>query len=465
MSKPNAADLSKIFSTLENVEESQLEFLIENSRLIELKQDDTLYRPNEDANDMHLMLEGRIRIYAIQNDEVREFFILTKGDITSILPYSRMEKHIGYAVALEDSRLLAFPRDKMTELIQGNYELTEALVHLMSTRIREFTTSRLQNEKMMALGKLSAGLAHEMNNPSAAIVRSSKALLDHLKQRPEQFKRVMEIHASPIEIEAVSKVLFSRLDAENTQKLSLMERQDLEDDLTDCLLDFDVPNAEEIAENLVDFRFSCDDLQKLQQITLDDFPTMITWMNENLTTEKMVKEIEEASKRISELVGSVKSFTHMDRSQEKTPIDIHSGIESTLTMLNHKIRSHKVRVEKSFTEPIPSPMGNVGALNQVWTNILDNALDALEETEKGNIRIETSHDTSHAKVLIRDNGPGIASDVINRIFDPFFTTKDIGKGTGLGLEVVQNIIDQHGGQIKVTSEPGDTAFEIKLPLN
>lgn len=464
MTKPEISSLRQAFPVLDEAGDDQLRYLIDNCEYFELKQDEFLFRMEEPVRYMHLILDGSLKLFILQNERVREFTTLNKGDITSLLPYSRMVNHVAHAQALEDCLILAFPREKMPEMIRDHYELTSALVHLMSNRIKQFTTSRLQNEKMMALGKLSAGLAHEMNNPAAAIVRSSKELLKHLQQQPDYFKQIMEIDVTPDQVEQISGILFERLKSASEVRMSLMERQGLEDDLTDCLMDYEVDEPEMIAENLVDFHFSCDDLESIRKVTGKDFPAVMHWINQNMTTEKMVKEIEEAATRISGLVASVKNFTHMDRDQEKAKVDLHAGIDNTITMLNHKLKSRGIRVERKYADELPALLGKPGEMNQVWTNILDNAADALEGIINPEVVIETSASEDRVMVKIRDNGPGIPADIVDRIFDPFYTTKEAGKGTGLGLEVVKSIIEGHGGQVQVSSEPGRTEFEIRLPI-
>jgi signal transduction histidine kinase len=464
MNKPNPEDIARDFETLAFVPEEELAFLIKESELKTLEEGDYLWKPGEEARHMIMVLSGKLRIFNMQNNQMREFVVVEPGSITSLLPYSRMKNSITFGQALGTCQVLLFPKEKMSELIRENYHLTEALVHLMSTRIREFTTSRLQNEKMLALGKLSAGLAHEMNNPAAAIVRSSKELMSQLKQRPDSFKAVMSLQIDPSEVEAVSDILFERLESVQDDRLSLMQLQSLEDDLIDCLEENEVEDADLIAESLAEFRFSCDDLEQIAEVTKNNFPTVIRWVHENLTTEKMVREIEEASTRISELVKSVKSFTHMDRSPDKIKTNLRSGIDNTLTMLNHKIRKQNIRIERQYAEDLKEAQVRVGEINQVWTNILDNAIDALDGIDDPTISIETRNDQDGVLIYIRDNGPGIPEDIQDRIFDPFFTTKDVGKGTGMGLEMVKNIIDQHGGRVNLKSSPGSTQFEIKLPL-
>ena len=463
MSKPKPEAIARDFETLAFVPENELAYLIEESELRTLAEGEFLWKPGDEANSMIMVISGKLRIYTLQNNQMREFVVVEKGNITSLLPYSRMKHSIAYGQAIENCQVLMFPREKMPEMIREHYHLTEALVHLMSNRIREFTTSRLQNEKMLALGKLSAGLAHEMNNPAAAIVRSSKELMLQLKQRPETFQKVMSLRIDPTEVEQVSNILFKRLDADQTERISLMELHGLEDDLSDCLEANDVEDADLIAETLAEFRFSCDDLESILKVTNGNFPTVIRWVHENLSTEKMVREIEEASTRISELVKSVKNFTHMDRSPDKVSADLHAGLDNTLTMLNHKIRRQGIRIERQYAEDLKEAQVRVGEINQVWTNMLDNAIDALDGTKDPVISIETRNDGDAVLCYIRDNGPGIPEDIQDRIFDPFFTTKDVGKGTGMGLEMVKNIIEQHGGKVKLNSRPGATEFEIRLP--
>ncbi|MGB0178314.1 MAG: sensor histidine kinase, partial [Owenweeksia sp.] len=195
------------------------------------------------------------------------------------------------------------------------------------------------------------------------------------------------------------------------------------------------------------------------------FAPVMKWVNDNLTTERMVREIEDASTRIASLVSSVKNFTHMDRTPDKIKADIHEGIENTLVMLNHKLKKNSIRIERDFQPDLPQPKILVSELNQVWTNLIDNAIDAMEQSENAVLTLETRLDREFVRVIVRDNGSGIPDDIKNNIFDPFFTTKEIGKGTGLGLEVVKNIVNKHNGTIKVESRPGNTEFEVCIPLD
>jgi signal transduction histidine kinase len=191
----------------------------------------------------------------------------------------------------------------------------------------------------------------------------------------------------------------------------------------------------------------------------------MNWINSNMITEKMVVDIEEASKRIADLVGAVKNFTHMDQGHDKQYADVHDGIRNTLTMLQHKIHTGSVEVIKNFDTSLPPVKAMIGELNQVWTNLMDNALDAMEPAGKGTLEIKTRRDNDCVEVSIIDNGPGIPDDIKSQVFDPFFTTKEIGKGTGLGLDVVNRIVKQHRGSIKLNSVPGRTEFLVCFPID
>jgi signal transduction histidine kinase len=338
----------------------------------------------------------------------------------------------------------------------------------MTSRVREFTQLQQQNEKMMALGKLSAGLAHELNNPAAAIVRSSESLKNHLQLLPRTFKDVIAIRMTDEQVDAVNNRLFERL--RNFDKtgnsLSLMERASCEDDLTDWFDDHGIENALEIAENFVEFGFNEEDFDFfVEHIPEKDLQPVIQWINNNLVTEKMVTDIHDAAERIGKLVASVKNFTHMDRSPDKQLADLHSGIRNTLTMLNHKIKKANIQYHEEFDTNIPQVKILVSELNQVWTNLIDNALDAMEKTENPTLTIKSRAENGFIKVDIIDNGPGVPQDIQSKIFDPFFTTKEMGKGTGLGLDVVNRIVAQHNGKITLNSAPGKTDFEVCIPIN
>jgi signal transduction histidine kinase len=335
----------------------------------------------------------------------------------------------------------------------------------MSSRIRDFTSFQQQNEKMMALGKLSAGLAHELNNPATAIVRSSDSLMKHLSNTPESFKRVISLKLSDEQVDRVNDILFSKLTSPAPAKLTLRQKTELENDLLDWLEDRGIDDADEITDNLIEFGLAEEELNSIETILKgEQLEPVLLWINNVMTTERTVSDIHAASRRISELVHSIKSYSHMDRDQDKVKTDIRVGLEDTLNILVHKIKSGNVSVRESFEEELPEPAVSPGELNQVWTNIIDNAIDALEDTPSPSIEIKTHQNHDFVVVEIIDNGPGIPEDMIQSIFDPFFTTKDVGKGSGMGLDISMKIIQRHKGTLDVESNPGRTVFRVCLPI-
>ncbi|MCF0069164.1 ATP-binding protein [Dyadobacter sp. CY261] len=449
-----------------DVPENQLQWMIDRSSHYELQEGDVMTRPGEPLLGTAVVFSGRIELYRVQNNTKSIIAQLVAGAVTGMLPFSRGKIAIAYGVCLETSQLMMFPKELMRELITSHYELTQALVIVMTSRVREFTELEQQNEKMMALGKLSAGLAHELNNPAAAIVRSSASLKEHLLMQPDAFKSLLSIHLSHEEIDLINNKMVRLLGNINRPMLSMMKRSEKEDEILDWLDRNNIDGCEDIADNLVEFGVGEDDLEELKsRINHQDLSPVFTWINNSLTTERMVADIEESSKRIAQLVGSVKSFTHMDRGGEREFIDIHVGIKNTLIMLNYKLKKGNIKVTEDFDLELPPVKAMVGELNQVWTNLIDNAIDALDNQPAAELTIITRRDKEFVKVTICDNGPGVPADIRSKVFDPFFTTKSVGKGTGLGLDVVSRIVRQHHGTVTLHSNPGRTEFVVCFPFN
>jgi signal transduction histidine kinase len=464
------------FSTLENVPDSQLQWFIDRAEEITFPAGTVVYKPNEPVDYLLLLLEGRLRIDT-GGGVGDELIIYDTHSILGVLPFSRMKSIPNRMVAEKSTHILRLHRKHLHELIQMGYEFTEALVHQMTTRVRDFTKLTQQNEKMMSLGRLSAGLAHELNNPVAAVVRSTDTLKTHLRATPEAFKTVMSLKLNDEQVDSVGTFFFKKVDqqrAANRQSLTLLERSSLEDELTDWLDDhgLDDGTSLDLAGPLVEFGFTVDDLDWiLEKLGDDNLLGVTNWLVNNLVTEKLVMDISEASKRISTLVGSIKNYTHMDRGAGKERIQLAEGIQNTLTLLDHKLKKKRITLTLNLDPTLPAVGGWAGELNQVWTNLIDNAIDAMPDGGKLEISSQPK-DPLNGKTeapefiltKVIDNGSGIPADIQEKIFEPFFTTKEIGKGTGLGLDIVQGIIKHHNGSIKVDSQPGRTEFTVCLPV-
>jgi signal transduction histidine kinase len=456
------AELKK-FPQFKSIPEEQLVWLNDNLEILEIPEGQFLFEKGNPIDELLLIFKGEFQIYILQNNTRKAFTRLNTMDVSGLLPYSRATVAGGYAVALKDSLVGKLSREKLQEMILKHYELTEVLVHEMNNRIRNMTQTEVQNEKLIALGKLSAGLAHELNNPASAMVRSADLLQKHLMGLPEHFKNVIKIKLDDAIIDSINDFMFKKL-AEKSDQLTLMESNELEDELLDWFQDCQLDDKYDLIPLLVEYQFDTNDLNHVKSLLREeDFNPILKWIVQNMTTEKTLADIKEASGRIETLVQSIKTYSYMDQSADFQLLDIHNGIQSTLNILNHKIEKKGHTLISNFSKTVPKIKGMPGELNQVWTNLIDNAIDALPQ-KGGVIEISTETKGNFVYTWIKDNGHGISEEHLNRIFEPFFTTKEIGQGTGMGLDIAMKIIKQHNGNLKATSKQGETIFEVCLPI-
>jgi signal transduction histidine kinase len=317
-------------------------------------------------------------------------------------------------------------------------------------------------EKMATLGTLSAGVAHELNNPAAAATRGSEQLRDALVQLDEAFVPMSQLCHQPGRMEQLHELtLLLRDRAERRMTVDAVARSDRESRVEEWLDERGVPDAWEFAPAIVHLGFTDDELASLETTWGLDIATVVRWMARSQPVYTLVKEIREACSRISEIVKALKTYSFLGQAPVR-PVDIAEGLESTLVMLRSKLKAG-ITVTKDFDPSVPPVEGFGSELNQVWTNLIDNAADAMGG--RGTLTLRTRHDGDVISVEFEDSGPGIPDDTIGRIFDPFFTTKAVGSGTGLGLATAQSIIEKrHRGTIRVTSRPGCTRFTVLLPV-
>lgn len=450
---------------LSRVPAAQLQWMIDRAEIRHLEPGAPLFERAEPSMHLYILLEGGVRIWFEQGNTAREIGRLLPGEITGVLPYSRMQSATADGIAFVPTQVLALHREHFPDMIRSQQDLTEALVHVMMNRVRTFTTLQAQNEKLMALGKISATLAHELNNPASAVVRSANELERHLAYLPDNFKRVISIRMEDEQVDRVNELLFERIREAQPDRPRDSARRRQEEALCEWLEDKGFNDYDEYAELLGAYDFRVEDLELVETQTGErDLLPVLHWIINNLTTEKLVNEIQIASRRISELVGAVKNYSHMDSSHDRRPVDLHEGIRMTATILKGKFRHARVELVEQFDPNLPQVPAYPGELNQVWTNLIDNALDALEGRENARITVSTCRLGNTVEVRIEDNGPGIPPDVQQRIWEPFYTTKPAGKGTGLGLDVVRKIVDQHRATIALESEPGRTQFRLVFPV-
>jgi signal transduction histidine kinase len=439
--------------------EDQIEWFIGHSQELTLKSGDSFMHQGEPADAMLVVLEGQSQARGEIGGEV--VTIMGKaGDVTGVLPYSRMKEFPITGRAITDSRLLRFPSSSFNDLVQKMPELAGRLVALMSDRIRETTRREQQKDRLVGLGKLSAGLAHELNNPASAAKRAASQLRELLMRIKEAAHQLGARDLTPAQKGEIDRLEMSLL-TNDAPPPDTLTASLLEDQLDALLRSHGLSDLWQLSAALARKSAQPALLESLfDSLDAETARAALVRISSLLEVWSLLNEIESSTSRISDLVRAIKEYTYMDQSPVQN-VDIVRSLETTLTILNHKLKKG-VKVEREY-QPMPLLVDSFGSeLNQVWTNIIDNAIDAM--SGKGELRVRTYRDDGCVVVEIRDNGPGIPENVQPHIFEPFFTTKGVGEGTGLGLDTVQRIVRKHKGSIQVTSKPGDTCFQVWLPV-
>jgi len=464
-----AADLLsefRDFPVLQGLPEEHLAWLASQAEVLEFEPGEQIFRVGDPALSMVFFLKGEIHVWRDGAGHDGPVYIGRAGEVGGVLPYSRMTHYLGTGRAILPTRVAQVSSSIFPEMLVRMPELGQRLVGAMSDRIRESTKAEQQRDRLMALGKLSAGLAHELNNPAAAARRAASSLLEALTELRDLNSR-LESHA----LSTGQRQFLNRQeetasrDAASAQPLDSLAQSEREEELASWLDRRRVEDGWKLASAFVE---SGIDLGKLDLFSeaLGDGPILgdaLKHLSATLTVTKLAQEIENSVTRISELVRAVKEYSFMDQVAQRE-IDVHQGIESTLTILGHRLKNG-ISIERAYDPALPRVCAHGTELNQVWTNLIDNAIDAMAERPDGArfLRIRTRQEPGHILVEIADSGAGIPGEIEGRVFDPFFTTKDVGEGTGLGLDIVRRIVRQHQGSIRFESKPGETTFQVRLP--
>jgi signal transduction histidine kinase len=421
---------------------------------------DAYIRAGDPAETMFVIVEGEFQARGEINGESFAF-ALTAGEVTGLLPFSRMKRTPITGRAVTNARMLHFPSTKFPQLVQRMPELTTRLVGMMSDRIRETTRVEQQRDRLAALGKLSAGLAHELNNPASAAKRAASQLRQVLKKIKDASHELGRRDLTPSQKAEIDTLEASFLRPDEAPPEAITA-SDIEDQIDSLLRSHGQNDLWQLSADLAHRGIKPAALESLfAALDPDTARAALIRLAASVEIANLLNEVESSTSRISDLVLAIKEYTYMDQAPVQN-VDIIKSLENTLTILNHKLK-RGVEVKRDY-ERIPLLVNSFGSeLNQIWTNLIDNAIDAMGG--KGILRVHTYRDEACVVVEIGDNGPGISPEVEAHIFEPFFTTKGVGQGTGLGLDTVQRIVKKHRGTIQVTSQPGDTRFQVWLPLS
>ncbi len=420
---------------------------------------EVVFREGDEAVWMVAILAGEIR--ARRENATGRTYTLARGQVGGVLPYSRMARTSMTGRAVGATRILAIHRSQFPHLLSAIPVIGERLVGLMSDRIREVSALDQQQDKMAALGRLSAGLAHELNNPASAVLRSAEALRS-------AFRELRGMGATP-----ASSCMLGSSDglALEVSLLGLgaapvpidpIERLACEEDVANWLEARSVDAPWDVAPALVEAGVAIESLELAERsVGPENLGGLVRRLARHQQAERLIDEIELSARRISSLVDAVKQYSFMDQAPIGE-VDVHEGLNNTLLMLAHKLESKRAVVETSFDQAMTRIRAHGVELNQVWTNLIENAVDAIPYG--GSIRLCTQAQPGCIVVDVADSGTGIAPEILPRIFEPFFTTKPVGQGSGLGLDAVARIVRSHGGEIAVESAPGATHFRVTLPV-
>jgi signal transduction histidine kinase len=442
---------------------------VDGMRDLHIDKDDILVRQGEAAHFFWMLLEGEIRVYQTLSDgREAEIYKMESGNAFGELP---LLANIPNTVSLQATvpcRLLQLDEEQFWSLMTTCPEVRKAILGNMANRFQKLQSITVQQEKMASLGTLAAGLMHELNNPGSAAKRAASQLRENLMRMHEISLKFKEHELTKNQKQCMLDLQKQALTTKQALMMNSLDQSDAEEALAEWMESANIENAWKMAPTLVSIGM---DAKELEQVRKDfNGPLLseaLSWLEALVSSMQLVGTIEESIGRVTDLVHAVKSYAYEGKGQKQT-IDINNSIHATLVILGHKLREKEIEMEKNFAADLPALHCECSGLNQIWTNLLDNAIDAVPQ--HGYIGIRTwaeisTTDKAHTDLCISvsDNGSGIPLDSQPQIFDPFYTTKPVGVGTGIGLGIVQRIVDQYGGTIRFASEPGHTEFVVRLP--
>jgi signal transduction histidine kinase len=461
----SSKDILRKLPLFSGLSEEDLDELYNMSETVQAPAGTLLIEEGAMGNAMYIVLSGEFEVTKHSASAKEEVVLATvaAGEVVGEMALLEQAPRNASVRSIEDSTVLKVSQRSFQELVCASPTTILAILRTVTSRLRSTEAMLRQSEKMAELGKLAAGLAHELNNPAAAARRSATQLNECLVAWLGYANQLDKLHLDDEQMRARNDLRQDIVVRANAPvDLDPIARSDREAELQEWMESLGVEQAWETASNLVSFGWDRTSLaETINVFTSQQQSMLLQWLGAGSTVYALLNEVATSAERISEIVKAVKEYSYLDRAPIQQ-VNIHDGLENTLLILKHKLKAG-VTVVRDYAKELPRIEAYAGELNQVWTNIIDNAIDAMEG--KGELRLHTFSADGQVGVEICDTGPGIPPEVRPNIFESFFTTKPMGSGTGLGLHIAYNIVvHKHRGQISVDSRPGHTCFQVLLPL-
>jgi signal transduction histidine kinase len=443
---------------------------LDGVREIQVRPGEAIARQGESAHFFWILLEGELRIYQTHPDgKDMTMAMLESGNAFGELPLLMNVSNLASIEGATESRLLQLDENQFWTLMMSCPEVRKAILANMAIRFQKLQSVTLQQEKMASLGTLAAGLMHELNNPGAAARRAAQQLRENLLRMHELSMKFKERDLTSEQKHCMFDLQKQALSITQPIRMNSLDQSDAEEALAEWLEAANVENAWKMAPTLVSIGMDSKVLECVRaEFNGPYFNDALNWLEALVSSMQLVTTIEESIGRVTDLVKAVKTYAYEGKGQKQT-IDINDSIHATLLILAHKMREKEIVVEKNLAPDLPALSSDCTGLNQIWTNLLDNSIDAV--SQHGQIRIRTwaENNINSGKphidlcISVGDNGTGIPLESQPHVFDPFYTTKPVGVGTGIGLGIVQRIVQQYRGTIRFSSEPGNTEFVVRIP--